>query len=191
MSYELIICEKPSAAMKIAYALGGASIRRSKIRGLPVFWLDLDRKRAAVVPALGHLYGVEQNSTGWSFPIFDLKWNPLKDRRKRAWIEAIAEVAKGAKSYVCACDFDVEGSLIGYMILRYACGGADSKAKRMRFSTLTKEELRAAYRNVLSSLDYERVYAGKVRHEVDWIFGVNASRALMDALGSVGGVFEV
>ncbi|MBC7112566.1 MAG: DNA topoisomerase I [Candidatus Methanomethyliales bacterium] len=191
MSYQLIICEKPSAAMRIAYALGGTHVRRERYKGLPVFWLEIEGKRVAVVPALGHLYGVEQNSTGWSFPIFDLRWAPLKDRRKRMWIEAIAEIAKGADSYVCACDFDVEGSLIGYTILRYACGGVDIKAKRMRFSTLTKEELRSAYKNALGRLDYERVYAGKVRHEVDWIFGVNTSRALMDAMGRAGGGFEV
>lgn len=191
MSYQLILCEKPSAAMRIAYALGGTKVRRERYKGLPVFWLEIEGKRAAVVPALGHLYGVQQNSTGWSFPIFDLRWAPLKDRRKRAWIGAIAEMAKGADSYVCACDFDVEGSLIGYTILRYACGGADIKAKRMRFSTLTKDELRSAYKSALGRLDYERAYAGKVRHEVDWIFGVNTSRALMDAMGRAGGGFEV
>lgn len=191
MPYQLIICEKPSAAMKIAYALGGKHVKRERHKGLPVFWVEAGGRRAAVVPALGHLYGVEQNSIGWSFPIFDLEWAPLKDRRKRMWIEAIAEMAKGADSYVCACDFDVEGSLIGYTILKYACGGADIRARRMKFSTLTREELRSAYENSEDRLDYERVFAGKVRHEIDWIFGVNTSRALMDALGSVGGGFEV
>ncbi|MEM4644400.1 MAG: toprim domain-containing protein, partial [Candidatus Methanomethylicaceae archaeon] len=168
MPYQLIICEKPSAAMKIAYALGGKHVKREWHKGLPVFWVEVGKKRAAVVPALGHLYGVEQNSIGWSFPIFDLEWAPLKDRRKRRWIEAIAEMAKGADSYVCACDFDVEGSLIGYTILKYACGGADIKARRMKFSTLTREELRSAYENSEDRLDYERVFAGKVRHEIDW-----------------------
>ncbi|MEM2880663.1 MAG: DNA topoisomerase I [Candidatus Methanomethylicaceae archaeon] len=191
MPYQLIICEKPSAAMKIAYALGGKHVKRERHKGLPVFWVEAGGRRAAVVPALGHLYGVEQKSIGWSFPIFDLEWAPLKDRRKRMWIEAIAEMAKGADSYVCACDFDVEGSLIGYTILKYACGGADIRARRMKFSTLTREELRSAYENSEDRLDYERVFAGKVRHEIDWIFGVNTSRALMDALGSVGGGFEV
>lgn len=191
MPYQLIICEKPSAAMRVAYALGGGHVRRERFRGIPVFWLEVKGKKTAVVPALGHLYGLKQNSTGWSFPIFDIKWAPLKEGRRKRWIEALADIAKGADSYVCACDFDVEGSLIGYMILKYACGGADIKAKRMRFSTLTREELRSAYENAFNRLDYERIFAGKVRHEVDWIFGVNASRALMDALGSVGGGFEV
>ncbi|MGQ9759534.1 MAG: DNA topoisomerase I [Candidatus Methanomethylicaceae archaeon] len=195
MSYQLIICEKPSAALKMAYALGGSTVRRERKRGVPIFWLEIEGNRAVVVPALGHLYEVEQGSVGWSFPIFDVRWAPINERRKKSWIQTIKEVARRADSFVNACDFDVEGSLIGYMILKNACTCVDctrdGKTKRMKFSTLTAAELRSAYQNAMKGLDLERVYAGKVRHEIDWIFGVNTSRALMDALGSSGDSFGV
>ncbi len=76
------------------------------------------------------------------------------------------------------CDFDIEGSLIGYTILKYACGGADQRAKRMKFSTLTTKDLRESYENMLPRLDFPLAYAGMCRHEVDWLYGVNLSRAL-------------
>jgi DNA topoisomerase-1 len=77
-----------------------------------------------------------------------------------------------------ACDFDVEGSLIGYTVLKYACEGADKKAQRMKFSTLTGRELREAYAKPLPRLDFELAFAGMCRHEVDWLYGINLSRAL-------------
>ena len=77
-----------------------------------------------------------------------------------------------------ACDWDIEGSLIGYTILKYACQGADRHAQRMKFSTLTEKELREAYRNALPKLDFSLAFAGMCRHEVDWLYGINLSRAL-------------
>ena len=90
-------------------------------------------------------------------------------------------MAKEAGAFVNACDFDVEGSLIGYMILKHACAGADVVAKRMKFSALTQEELRHAYDHALPQLDFPFVNAGLCRHEVDWLYGINLSRALTES----------
>jgi DNA topoisomerase-1 len=98
--------------------------------------------------------------------------------RQEKWIRAIAQVSKEADQFVNACDYDVEGSLIGYTVLKYACNGADRKARRMKFSTLTARELREAYAKALPSLDFSLAFAGMCRHEVDWLFGINMSRAL-------------
>ena len=41
-----------------------------------------------------------------------------------------------------ACDYDVEGTLIGYNALKYACGEDSLKnVSRMKFSTLTKKDI--------------------------------------------------
>ena len=90
-------------------------------------------------------------------------------------------MAKEADAFVNACDLDVEGSLIGYMILKHACAGADAVAKRMKFSVLTAEELRRAYDHMLPQLDFPLVNAGLCRHEVDWLYGINLSRALTES----------
>jgi DNA topoisomerase-1 len=48
----------------------------------------------------------------------------------------------------------------------------------MKFSTLTERELREAYAKALPNLDLPLAFAGMCRHEVDWLFGINLSRAL-------------
>ena len=99
-------------------------------------------------------------------------------KRTRVWLETIGKLAKNADAFVDACDYDVEGSIIGYSILKYACGGKEAEAKRMKYSTLTREELEQSYANALPSLDFSLIEAGLARHEVDWLYGVNLSRAL-------------
>ena len=146
--------------------------------------------------AIGHLYTVDQDVPGRGFPVFSTEWYPIpavekKRRKDLAWIGAISKLAKDADSFISACDYDTEGSLIAYMVLKHACGGADVRAGRMKFSTLTRQELVAAYDGMMQRLDFEVAEAGKTRHELDWIFGINVSRALTDSLSSSGGIFEV
>lgn len=196
MPYQLIICEKPSAAAKISRALGGGSVRSRRVKGVPTYWFSRGGREIVAVPALGHLFTVVQKEPGWSFPIFNMAWVPSYEaggraNRTRSWVEAISLIAKGADSFVSACDFDTEGSLIAYMILKYACNGADVIARRMKFSTLTRVDLEAAYENMMSSLDSSTIAAGKARHELDWIFGINVSRALMDSASWRCGGFQV
>jgi DNA topoisomerase-1 len=196
MPYQLMLCEKPSAAARIARALGGGSVQSRRIRGVPTFWFSRGGKEIVAVPALGHLYTVVQKEPGWSFPIFDITWAPTfeaggRARRLRAWVETISQLAEGADSFISACDFDTEGSLIAYMILKHACNGADAMATRMKFSTLTTGDLEAAYGNMMGTLDFGTIAAGKARHELDWIFGINISRALMDSVNWRRGGFRI
>lgn len=196
MPYQLIICEKPSAAERVSSALAEGRARRREINGVPTWWLERGGREIVVASAIGHLYTVDQDAPGRGFPVFTTAWYPLptvekKRRRDHAWIGAISGLAKEADSFVSACDYDTEGSLIAYMLLKHACGGADGRAGRMKFSTLTKQELVAAYEGMAESLDFEVAEAGKTRHELDWIFGINVSRALTDSLSSSGGMFEV
>ncbi len=196
MVKQLIICEKPSAALKVAYALGEGGVKRVGSRFFPAYSFSRGAHTVTVISALGHLYSVDQKSIGWSYPVFDISWVPIYEAERRmtrakGWIAAISKYAAEADEFVSACDFDTEGSLIAFNILRYACGGADAKAKRMRFSTLTKQDLVAAYEGMSKELDTPVIEAGRTRHELDWIFGVNASRALMDSQIMAGGGYEV
>jgi DNA topoisomerase-1 len=196
MPYQLILCEKPSAAAKIAYALAEDKVSRRAVGGIPAYYVERNGKKIVVVSALGHLYTVDQQASGWSFPVFDIGWvpsysAPKKKSRSRVWIEALVELSKGAESFVSACDFDTEGSLIAYMVLKYACGGADKLAQRMKFSTLSKGDIVSAYETMSRTLDLSVIYAGKTRHELDWIFGINTSRALMDSVSRSQRRFEI
>lgn len=195
MPTTLIITEKPDAALHVAEALSGNDFpKRVIVDGVPFFEVHDNARRVLVCSALGHLYAVAAKGThGQSaYPIWDYEWKPkhLVERgqeRQKKWIQAITKVSGKADQFIDACDFDLEGSLIGYMVLKYACQGADKKAHRMKFSTLTETELRDAYANALPSLNFPLVFAGMCRHEVDWLFGINLSRALTQSALKVSG----
>jgi DNA topoisomerase-1 len=163
-------------------------------KGVPMYEAERGSERLLVCSALGHLYKVDQvgRSRHRDYPVWEYDWKPIhvaeRDRgRQERWLNAIIEIAKQAKVFVNACDFDVEGSLIGYMILKYAGAGADAKAKRMKFSTLTREELQYAYEHMLPQLDFPIINAGLCRHEVDWLYGINLSRALTESARKFSG----
>jgi len=189
MKVTLVICEKPDAALHVAEALSesGEATKRHK-HGAPYYQIDTNGERIIVCSAIGHLYQVDAkgSSERRNYPVWDFAWKPKHQvergqRRQELWLQAIAELSEGVDTYINSCDYDLEGSLIGYMILKYACNGADQVAKRMKFSTLTEKELREAYTNPMPRLDFPLVYAGMCRHEVDWLYGVNLSRALTES----------
>ena len=189
MTTTLIVTEKPDAALHVAEALHPrGEPKKFSLKGVPMFEAERASERIVVCSALGHLYKVDQitSSRRGQYPVWEYDWKPIhaaergRERHER-WVNAIAEIAKQADVFVNACDFDVEGSLIGYMILKHACLGADAKAKRMKFSTLTPEELNYAYEHMLPQLDFPLVNAGLCRHEVDWLYGINLSRALTES----------
>lgn len=180
----LIITEKPDAAQRIAKALDEkGKPKKNEENGVPYFVGHRDRKMV-VVPALGHLYTLVQKRGGRKYyPVFNFKWAPRysverKAKETKAWIETISKLATNAEGFIDACDYDIEGSLIGYCILKHACGSREGIAKRMKYSTLTKNELIKAYENLMPHLDFALIEAGKTRHEVDWLYGVNLTRAL-------------
>lgn len=162
--------------------------KKVSVGGVPFFEIENGADRILVCSALGHLYAVAVKGTEArsQYPVWDFEWKPKHlvergDKRQEKWIESITKVSKEADRFINACDYDVEGSLIGYTILKYACNGADKKAHRMKFSTLTSKELRDAYAKVTPGLDFSLAYAGMCRHEVDWLYGINLSRALTQA----------
>ena len=70
---ELIICEKPAAALRIAQALGDAE--QKKIDGVYYYEINKDGKKILVGCAVGHLFSLTQKS-GKGWPVFDIGWEP-------------------------------------------------------------------------------------------------------------------
>lgn len=182
--YTLVITEKPDAAQRIASVLDmKGKAMKMEDNGVPYYVAKRD-KDIIVVPALGHLYTVaEERSRRNCYPVFGFKWMPRYAAERgakqiRIWIETISKLANDADMFIDACDYDIEGSIIGYCILKYACGNKEGISKRMKYSTLTKHELEKSYEEPLPHLDFALIEAGRARHEIDWLYGINLSRAL-------------
>ena len=108
-----------------------------------------------------------------------------KDKNKKYvknYIDAIKKFSKDADRFIHACDYDIEGTLIGYNALKYACGEKSlNNVTSMKFSTLTKEDMLIAYKKPID-LDFNQVDSGIARHVLDFIFGVNMSKYLTDSV---------
>jgi DNA topoisomerase-1 len=184
--YELIITEKPQAATKIAQAFGSSS--KKTLRGISYYELSRQGKDIIIAPAVGHLFTLAQTIPGSQFPVFDINWVPNYQVRKadftKKYYDTILSLAKKAGSITVATDYDVEGEVIGLNIIKFLCGQKD--ANRMKFSTLTPQELNKAYDSKTSTLNWGQAIAGETRHYLDWFYGINLSRALMNALKSSG-----
>jgi len=182
---EVIICEKPRSSEKIAKALF-PNAKKKKYKKAQ-YWENHDKdKKTLIIPAVGHLYTLKPKNPGDEL-FFDLEWAPIPEVDKskgyiKDYIDAIDRLAKNAKRYFHACDYDIEGTLIGYNVLKHICGEeALQKTSRMKFSTLTREDIIEAYQNPIE-LDYGQVDSGIARHVLDFIFGVNISRSLMKSV---------
>ncbi|MEM2804076.1 MAG: DNA topoisomerase I [Zestosphaera sp.] len=187
--YVLVIAEKPKAADKIAAALN-LSIKKV-INGVRVWSGFFNGRRFLVAPAVGHLFSLDTEESG--FPVFTYKWVPRwlvekESKYARKYYEVLKSLARDASEYVNACDYDIEGSVIGYLIIKNF--GDLSRSRRAKFSSLTQEELVSAFKN-LQPLDVKMVEAGLCRHEIDWIWGINVSRALMSFYKKVFSGFKV
>ncbi|MDP3623847.1 MAG: DNA topoisomerase I [Methanobacteriaceae archaeon] len=183
--HEVIICEKPKSSEKIAQALS-PNPEKKKYKKVAYWEFEKDGKKTTVLSAVGHLYSlVPLNPKEEQF--FDLAWMPLYDvDKKKAYVKdyvnAIKKFSKGANKFIHACDYDIEGTLIGYNALKYGCGDSSvNNALRMKFSTLTKEDVLNAYENPID-LDINQVDSGIARHVLDFIFGVNISKSLMKSV---------
>jgi len=185
-SYELIITEKPQAAFKIASALGESEKRDFK--KIPYYEVNRNGKRLVIACAVGHLFTLKQKENNQKLPVFDIKWVPNYLVRKndftKKYYNTLLKLAKSAGSLTVATDYDIEGEVIGLNVIRFICGQKD--ANRMKFSSLTARELEQAYENKAKNINWGQAIAGETRHYLDWFYGINLSRALMNAIKTTG-----
>jgi len=89
----IILAEKPSAGNKLQDALG-----------------------IAAIPAVGHLIELKPKARKWTLPYFDLQWVVRKKEADR--LSKIVRRLKDADEIYIATDYDSEGKLIAYNILK-------------------------------------------------------------------------
>ncbi len=188
----LIIAEKPNVAKRIAHAFGN---EQQKKKGKVSYYIVPD-KDVVVASAVGHLYSLRQARPIDKYPFFDIKWvAPYEYDRKmrylKDYIRVLQDLAEDANEVINACDYDIEGSVIGYNAIVHACKMDPQNTMRMKFSTLTTDELIKSYENREKHLNFPMVMAGLTRHELDWYWGINTSKALSSSVKRVSGKYIV
>ena len=192
----LIIAEKPSVALRIAMALGDGHPLRKGFNGVSYYELANKGDTVCVVAAVGHLFSIQQKGASKTLPVFDVEWVPSfkvsqSSYFTKKYLDTILEVGKGCDSFVNACDYDIEGTVIGTNIIKYVQGRdvngeiTGDGVRRMHFSTTTLSDLLASYEKA-QGFDRNYFDAGETRHILDWFWGINLSRALMRAISSGG-----
>ena len=187
--HTLIITEKPQAAAKIAAALSNGHDKKiTNQLGVSYYELERNGKKIIVGCAVGHLFTVSQNIKDSGYPVFDINWKPNFEVKKKdftkKYFNVIKSLVKDTNEIVLATDFDVEGEVIGYNIIRFIANRKD--AKRMKFSSLTASEIQDSYENMRNTIEMGQAIAGETRHFLDWLYGINLSRALMSAIKKTG-----
>ncbi len=184
---ELIICEKPKVAEKVAKALSVSPTKNSYKR-VPYYEMVKDNgEKTIVVSAVGHLFSLKAKNK--KDRLYDVEWVPLYETDKskkyvKNYIDAIKKFSKDADRFIHACDYDTEGTLIGYNALKYLCGNESiEKSFRMKFSALTKKDIIEAYSKAYPlKNDQSWADSGEARHILDYLFGVNISKAMTDSV---------
>src|SRR3989338_6934237 len=146
----LIITEKPSAMKSLANALADNKPKREEGTD-NAYYYSLTHKNENVLVgcAVGHLYNlVQKNGKGWTYPIFDLEWRESykinkKSEYTKKYLDTLAKIVNKADEFYNGCDFDLEGETIFNLILEKLI--KKKNAKRMKFSTMTKEDLVQAF----------------------------------------------
>ena len=185
--YSLVICEKSEAARKISEALSDNRYKTIKIFNTNVFLVTYKKRNYVLCSAIGHLYTLNLIKKRQKLPRYDYSWVPIsrsiKSRAKmvNARIKVIEKLSKNAMEFILACDLDQEGETIGYNILKYACKEKQNVAKRVKFSTLMEDDIKSAFANMDNNININLAYAGLTRHEIDFLYGMNISRALTRA----------
>ena len=189
----LILTEKPSVAAKMVRALAPAAVQK-RLQGVAYYEFERGGESYVVAPAVGHLYSLKQAraAEGRDYPVYEIEWAPAFEVSKGAafskkYWASLKSLAAKADEVIAATDYDIEGSLIAYNIAKFLAKG--KPLSRMKFSVLTDDALEDSFGHQ-RPFDETNALAGDARHRLDWLWGINLSRALMSAIKTAG-VFRV
>ncbi len=217
-SFHFGLAEKPTAAKRLAQTLDPKStkfsievtrVERGKKIRLPDtdgYSMEYSGHKVLILSAFGHLYTLVQDGIGWQYPVYDFKWMPLHRTIKKldeskfhlrieSAIESMKYLAKKSVSSIIMTDYDEEGEVIGGVTLSKILGEEIlTSAKRMKFSTFAKKELMNSFKEVFQAdhtgINDGMYNRGLMRHYLDWLWGINLSRALMLSLKNTSGRYH-
>jgi len=183
---ELIVTEKDNAARRIAEILSDGAAEAERTNGVNVYRWGGRR----CIGLSGHVVGVDfpPEYEDWrnAEPV-ELIDAPVEKRpTQEGIVRALRRLARRASRVTVATDYDREGELIGkeaYELIREA--DADVPVDRVRFSSITEGEVRAAFDDP-DEIDFDLAAAGEARQVVDLVWGAALTRYLSLAAGQLG-----
>lgn len=173
----VVVAEKPSVARDIAIAIGARQRGEGCLHGggFVVTW------------AVGHLVALaepQQIDAAWrawrreSLPMLPRQWPLVVIEETQAQFGIVRKLINdpATESVVCATDAGREGELIFRFI--YEASRCLKPVRRLWISSLTPDAIRAGFRAVKDSSQYDRLAsAARGRAQADWLVGMNLSRA--------------
>lgn len=171
-----IITEKEEAGRRIAEILIPNFIEET--RNNITYFLGND---TIIIPARGHivnpkLVGFRKAKTLDDLPITNIKWTVSKHNKDR--IELFKHFLQDSDEVIVATDWDREGEVIGYNIMRYCLNIENPyEIKRAYYSALIEEDVKQAFQN-LTHMNEALLTQGLARNIADIIIGLNLSKAL-------------
>ena len=187
-----IIAEKPSVGQDIARVVGATEKKDGYIvgNGYMVTWALGHLVSLALPDAYGYTRTAAEDLPMIPDPFRLVVRQVRTDRGMVTDIAAgrqlkvISEVLAGCESIIVATDAGREGELIFRWIYSYL--GCTKPFKRLWISSLTDEAIREGMASLKEGTGYDSLYAAAdSRAKADWLVGMNASRALAAASGSV------
>ncbi len=174
----VVVAEKPSVAREIAKALGCTHREQGFFRG----------PRDLVTYAVGHLVKFTEPdamNVAWgkpwrreALPMIPGTWKYLAEPRTEDQYNVVARLMndKRVTEIVNATDAGREGEAIFRRI--YQLAGCTRPVMRFWTSSLTEEAIEAAFTRLKPSGEYDNLgAAAQARAQLDWLIGMNHTRA--------------
>ena len=170
-------------------------LKKLRVKEVNYYECFNDKQKIVVCSAVGHLFVLgEKGGESWKYPVFDTEWRPLHKVSKanayvKGYIDTLKSLKKDSVEIVVATDFDIEGEVIGYNVIKQIYGIENSS--RMKFSSLTKESILNAFNSRQKTIEVGQKEAGLTRHNLDWFYGINLSRAFTSSIKTASNKFKV
>ncbi len=186
----LVICEKNSAASRIAFLLSDGKQKRKQFHKVPYFEFKRGNDDYTVIGLRGHIvefdYPKKYNQWGKVDEEDLIDAEPEKFITESRIVSLLKKSGKKADRAIVATDYDREGELIGLEAIRLLLTEVpDIEVKRAKFSSLSKSELESAFDD-LKELDIKLAESAEARQEIDLAWGAVLTRFLSKTAGRYG-----
>lgn len=188
MNAVIYLCENPLQARTLARVLGVSRKDSGAYVG----------ENVIVTYCFGHMLNLAPpeayiGHAKWdvsNLPIVPLDWKWTVNSKHQEQFDNIGRWLQMADSVVIATDPDEEGEVIGRQVLR--AHKYSGPVQRLWASALDNGSLKKALNNLLPLENTDSIYrAGVMRRYLDWMFGMNLTRAYSVILGTTACVGRV